>query len=249
MGFSPLIQPSAHITDLIQDSIKVVRTFLDREPLKRGTPHFYYGDTWLERVSRSDVAWDSNGNDLMELDVDRVTLHPTTFKGVRAYKDDLFWTNPNTNMQETTGRVPYWSPDLASFLFDSNYDGRTYCAPGNGGLGVTQEITKPATMTFCPLAFEYDLNTEVLGENKPLARMSITKVIPRSATLYHELIHLAVGTNKTQDYTYKFLSDILGQTNADNLKTNGVRCKLRSRSPMVRRRRKKRKKMGNIGMG
>ncbi|KAJ5459198.1 hypothetical protein N7530_011142 [Penicillium desertorum] len=46
-------------------------------------------------------------------------------------------------------------------------------------------------MTFCPLASEYDLSTEVLGENKPLARMSITKVIPRSATLYHELIHLA----------------------------------------------------------
>jgi hypothetical protein len=36
--------------------------------------YFYYGDTWLERVSRSDVAWDSNGNDLMELDVDRANL-------------------------------------------------------------------------------------------------------------------------------------------------------------------------------
>lgn len=67
-------------------------------------------------------------------------------------------------------------------------------------------------MTFCSLAFEYDLNTEVLGENKPSARMPITKVIPRSATLYHELIHLAVGTDKTQDYTCKFLSDMLGQT-------------------------------------
>lgn len=195
------------------------------------------------------MAWDSNGNDLMELDVDGVTLHPATFEEVPAYKQYLFWTNPNTNMQEATGLVPYWSPDLASFLFDSDYDGRTYCAPGNGGLGATQQTTKPSTMTFCPLAFEYDLNTEVLGENKPSARMSITKVILRSATLYHELIHLAVGTDKTQDYTCKFLSDMLGQTNADNLKTNGVRCKLRSRSPMVRRRRKKRKKLGNIGMG
>lgn len=75
-----------------------MRTFLDGEPPKRGTPHFYCGDTWLEKVSRSDVAWDSNGNDLMEFDVDGVTMHPATFEEVPAYKEDLFWTNPNTNM-------------------------------------------------------------------------------------------------------------------------------------------------------
>lgn len=226
-----------------------MRTFLDGEVPKSGTPHFYCGDTWLEKVSRSDLAWDSDGNDLMEFDADGVTLHPATFEEVPVYQNFLFWTNPNTNMQETNGAVPYWSPDLTSFLFDSNYDGQTYCAPENGGLGATQQITEPNTMTFCPLAFEYALNTEVLGEKKPSSRMSITKVIPRSATLYHELIHLAVGTGKTQDYTCKFLSDILRQTNADNLKTNGVKCKLRSRSPMVRRPRKKRDKLENIGMG
>ncbi|KAJ5197157.1 hypothetical protein N7449_007636 [Penicillium cf. viridicatum] len=189
---------------VVKDSIKVVRKFLDGQVPDSGTPHFYCGDTWLNKVSRSDLAWDSNGDDLMELDADGVTLHPATFEEVPDYQKFLFWTNPNTNMQETTGLVPYWSPDLTSFLFDSDYDGQTYCAPGNGGLGATQQTTQPNTMTFCPLAFEYDLNTEVLGENKPSSRMSITKVIPRSATLYHELIHLIVGTDKTQDYTYEW---------------------------------------------
>lgn len=227
-----------------------MRAFLDGEPLREGTPHFYCGDTWLEKFSRDDVPWDEDGNDLMKLDSDGVTQRPASFEDVLAYQADLFYTDSNGNLEESNGLVPYWSPDLGSYLFDADYNGRTYCAPGNGGLGATQQKSAPATMTFCPLAFEYALNTEVLGEKKPSVRMSITKIIPRSATLFHELIHLTVGTEKTPDYTCKFfLSGILVQTIANNLKTNGVRCKLRSRGPIVRRPGEKRKQVGNIGVG
>lgn len=150
-----------------------------------------------------DVAMDINEKETILRDGPDGVSNPVPIEDVKNYKKSLWYLDAQTHQWERNEKVPYWAHDLFEYVFDSDYEGKTMCTVG-GVLAGTQDESEPATLTLCPLAFENKQGTVVLGDIKPSAGLSIKDIIPRSTTLYHELLHLAVGTRVTLDYTCKF---------------------------------------------
>ncbi|KAE8153189.1 hypothetical protein BDV25DRAFT_137091 [Aspergillus avenaceus] len=113
-----------------------------------------------------------------------------------------------TGSGSATGRIPYWSQDLLSYVFDRNYNGKAFCTAvtenGDRGLAATQDTTNPSTMTFCPFSFEMPTKDKWLGSRMPMGH-NIVNVTPRSATSYHETFHLVLGMISTLDFTYDWM--------------------------------------------
>ncbi|KAJ5900894.1 uncharacterized protein N7473_004964 [Penicillium subrubescens] len=124
-----------------------------------------------------------------------------------------------------TAYVPYWSDDLKEYVFDENYGGKTYCTVSNQNLGVTQDQTKPSTITLCPSAFTNPQATANLGSKAPKVRMSIDKVLPQSGTFYHELFHLVWGSEDSPDVElpkcYSWKTTQLWLEDSPNIKPGG----------------------------
>ncbi|KAJ5632137.1 hypothetical protein N7490_008476 [Penicillium lividum] len=129
---------------------------------------------------------------------------PQAIEDVKSYENALWYPDEETGERVSNGRVPCWSDDLLKYLFDEDYGTQIYCTTERGGrnLAAIQQQTDPNTITLCPFAFIYPANTVSLGSKNPTRGISIQKVLPRSATLYHELFHLILGNRNTPDTTY-----------------------------------------------
>jgi hypothetical protein len=103
----------------------------------------------------------------------------------------------------SNGLAPYWSEDEKEYVFNSDYKGKTFCTVALGvNLGVTKKQTTCRIVTLCPDSFRNSQNTVSLSSRSPKSQQT-TKVVPRSATLYHELFHLVLGNDHSPDFTCK----------------------------------------------
>lgn len=174
-----------------------VKSFLDGNWAKE-TPYLFCNDEWLKKLERTDAAWDTDKQEtVMEEGPDGV-LAPITVENVGDYQPDL-WEQSTKGLWSRNKNIPYWSDDLKEYVFDEDYDGKTFCTHSEENLGLTQDVTIPATVTLCPNAFTNPKAVVSLGSETPKVGLSIANVLPRSGTFYHELYHLAVGMIDTPD--------------------------------------------------
>ncbi|PYH81857.1 hypothetical protein BO82DRAFT_414754 [Aspergillus uvarum CBS 121591] len=187
----------------VQGYLTQVSDFLSGKTTLSSTPRLYCSDTWLTKLSRDDVAWDSDGDVVMQEDGGGVSA-PIAIEDVDEYDSELWRTQKNGKVVATKN-VPYWSADLKEYVFDVNYNGKTYCTSSAKNLGATQDQTIPSTITLCPSAFTKTAAVATLGAKTPAAGMAIGDILPRGATFYHELFHLVLGTAETPDLTYSWV--------------------------------------------
>ncbi|KAL4862781.1 hypothetical protein BDV12DRAFT_206994 [Aspergillus spectabilis] len=153
-----------------------------------------------------DIAWDTDGNDIWAMG-ENGEQHPLSIEVCEEY-GHLFWDyDDKKRIWAKNERVPYWSDDLSQYLADEDYDGHTFCTvPGGANMGATQHMTTPPTVTLCPASFTESTLSTKLGSKNPHTRQKggkkLTELLPRSATLYHELYHLVLGHDPTPDTTY-----------------------------------------------
>jgi hypothetical protein len=103
-------------------------------------------------------------------------------------------------------KVPFWSEDMHTYIFDEPVHGDNYCAATaeDGGLAVTVDTTHTElngndgakariSVTLCPSAFNDPLSQETITSKTITARMRLQTVQPRSLTLLHEIFHALFG--------------------------------------------------------
>lgn len=174
-----------------------VKNFLDGNSDK-ATPYLFCDDKWLQKLERTDAAWDTEKQESVFDDGPDGTLAPVAIEDVKNYRSEL-WEQDKKGVWIKNAKIPYWSDDLGEYVFDENYGGKTYCTESNQNLGVAQDQTVPSTITLCPSAFTNSQATANLGSKAPAVRMSIDNVLPQSGTFYHELFHLVLGSQDTPD--------------------------------------------------
>lgn len=129
------------------------------------------------KLEPTDIAWDREKNDVYTIGNDGV-FQPVPIDQIEDYRQYL-WVLDEKGNWERTGRVPYWSDDLSQYVFDDSYKkGKTYCTNSAQNLGVSQEQTRPSTLTLCPRSFKSKVNLAKLGNTAPKARMTLANVLP-----------------------------------------------------------------------
>ncbi|KAJ5622947.1 hypothetical protein N7490_011552 [Penicillium lividum] len=187
--------------NLVQTNLQIVKNFLDGQTTTANILYLFCNDKWLQKLQRSDVAKDVNGNDIFEYDSTASDhLSPVSIENIPSYQE-MLWTVQKNGRSVRNNQVPYWSDDMRQYLFDINYRGKTYCTVSNSHLGATQHEMTPSSITLCPSAFTNDKAGETLGDKEPAKGLSITDILPRSGTFYHELFHLTIGNEQTPDIT------------------------------------------------
>jgi hypothetical protein len=156
----------------------------------------FCGSEWLEPVplGRKATVRDINGNEVF------VGNKPKTI-------GDAFGSALKSNL------MPFWSEDLKSYEFTTARNGDKYCSsnPTSKGatseMGYSQPIAPLFAVTLCPFAFTDTDSLDTLppplvkGDPPPVdidgkpfaARTSLEKVLPKCATLLHEIIHVIKG--------------------------------------------------------
>lgn len=132
------------------------------------------------------------------------TWNPMAIEDVPDYQEFLWTYSTETDLWTRKKLVPYWSDDFLEHFMDGSYGGKTLCTASKKSLGATQDRTVAATITLCPVSLNGN-SPGALGAVTPSKFLSIQKVQPKSATLYHEVFHLALGTRATPDVSCKFL--------------------------------------------
>lgn len=175
---------------------------IDRRP---ETPWLFCDSTWARPRSRHDVAQGADGNDITMTD-DSGVMNPVAIENLPQYEDFLWIADDSTGtMTERDDLIPYWM-DITSggYVFDSRpEEGQSSNFCSGATYGGTQTLTSPNTVTICPVAFTDTSHPATMGEKVPAKRMSISMVIPRGATFFHETVHLVVGSDETPDVTCK----------------------------------------------
>ncbi|KAJ5783458.1 uncharacterized protein N7518_009135 [Penicillium psychrosexuale] len=213
---------------LIKGSLQKVSNFLSGTTLDN-TPRLYCNDNWLKKRARTDIARDIEGNDIWTMD-DNGQQHLLAIENCDQYRH-LFWDYDEDQMIWIKNeRIPYWSADLGQYLVDDDYDGQTFCTVARGAnMGTTQHMTTPPTITLCPGSFSEPGYSVKLGSKSPLVGQrggrKLTDVLPRSATLYHELFHLVLGNDPTPDVTYLWVRQQLLLENPDEIITEAYKDK------------------------
>jgi hypothetical protein len=100
------------------------------------------------------------------------------------------------------GKLPFWSEDIHTYIFDDPGYGDNHCAAtaGKKDLAVTVDTrhtqlngndgTKArVAVTLCPSAFNDPLSQETLTSKTIKAKTRLSAVQPRSLTLLHEIFH------------------------------------------------------------
>lgn len=184
-----------------------VQQFLNGSPSPGATPHLYCDDTWLTRLSRTDAAWDAEKDTIMTIDPSdpNGAFAPVAIEDIAEYRQFLWKDGEDgSDALVRNANIPYWSDDLGQYIFDQDYArGKTYCTVSKDNLRATQEQTIRSTVTLCPYSFTTRNFVDGLGSKKPTKGMALGKVLPRSATFYHEMFHLVMGTADTPDITCK----------------------------------------------
>ena len=178
-----------------------VKDFLDGN-WDRATPRLFCSDKWLTKLERTDAAWDTDKQETVMEEGPDGTFAPIAIENVKNYQPDL-WEEDAEGLWSKNKEIPYWSDDLKEYVFDEDYEGKTFCTFSEENFGLTQDVTVPATVTLCPSAFTNPNAVVSLGSEAPKAGLSIANILPRSGTLYHELFHLTVGVIDTPDITCK----------------------------------------------
>jgi hypothetical protein len=179
-----------------------VKNFLDGEwPTE--TPRLYCNDQWLTKLSRLDEAWDTEKHETLMKQESDGSYVPMSIEEVDDYREFLWEENLN-GMWSRNKNIPYWSDDLGEYIFDLPYGSKTYCTISKWNLAATQQQTIPNTVTLCPNSFSNTRAVDGLGSAAPQQGLPIMKILPRSATIYHELFHLTIGNDWTPDITCEF---------------------------------------------
>ncbi|CAI7576812.1 unnamed protein product [Penicillium pancosmium] len=154
-----------------------VQSFMAKEKLLTdGTPWLFCDSSWLEQKPRTDKIEECG---------EEVEIQDSEEYGSQLKADKSL--------------VPYYSSDLDQYIIDQVYGEGGLCG-SSGELGVTQGLTDPSTVTLCPRAFTrtgVETNFGVDAQGKKLS-----DVLSKSATLFHELFHLVIGSDDTIDATY-----------------------------------------------
>ena len=151
-------------------------------------------------MSWSSYSLNSQGDVKYEQAVDcdgNLELVPLTVGEDPEYSQ-FRWKNVN-NKKVHTNLVPYWSPDLAQYIFGPDYGGRGLCVAA-GSMGAVQTDTEPQTLLLCPKAFSFTGAAQVLG-SRSAAKNELSQLLPRSTTFLHEMFHLVHGYDATPDAT------------------------------------------------
>ena len=184
-----------------------VQQFLNGSPSPGATPHLYCDDTWLTRLSRTDAAWDAEKDTITTIDPSdpNGAFAPVAIEDIAEYRQFLWKDGEDgSDALVRNANIPYWSDDLGQYIFDQDYGrGKTYCTVSKDNLGATQEQTARSTVTLCSSSFTTRYFVDGLGSKKPTKGMALGKVLPRSATFYHEVFHLVMGNADTPDITCK----------------------------------------------
>jgi hypothetical protein len=153
-----------------------VKDFLDGN-FNGATPYLFCDDKWLQKLQRTDAAWDTEKQETLLVAGPGGSFAPVAIENVDNYHL-WFWEQNSKGLWIKTAIVPYWSDDLKEYIFDGNYGGKTYCTKSKRNLGATQDQTVPSTLTLCPSTFANTAATATLGSKAPKVRMSIEEVLP-----------------------------------------------------------------------
>lgn len=172
-----------------------------------GVPMFSKAEYWLHCDSTflverqpSDTAWDLNGKDIYDSNNNSVRI-----EDIPVYKAEL----------QRGNNKPWWPGNLTAlngYYFDER--GANFCHANNTNLGLTARIQRVirnangsvkipqddrvASVILCPLAFSRttapdnyrDASNSITGPGKDL-----NDVVPKSATLLHEVFHAIHGVD------------------------------------------------------
>ncbi|OQE02834.1 hypothetical protein PENVUL_c038G02194 [Penicillium vulpinum] len=204
---------------LIKKNLEAVQNFMKGNSKHERTPRLYCDDTWLERLSRTNAAWNTEegteGSRKEIMEEGPNGLVHKKIEDIKDYRPFLFTEDEKTGQYVSNGNAPYWSDDLHEYVFQEDYGDKSYCTkPGLDGktnLAGTQDQSEPSTVTLCPLSFSNPQAIDSLGSKTPTAGMSIPEFLPKSATFYHELFHLAIDVLTTPDpfYSWKEIQAVL----------------------------------------
>ncbi|CAJ2511863.1 Uu.00g074880.m01.CDS01 [Anthostomella pinea] len=161
------------------DPIRLVQQVLGGTTPPGGKPWLFCSSDWLKQKKWTDVAINARtGNPY----ANRRTIQQVLVK--------------------PKGEVPFWSEDLVEYVTGQPGD---WCSkPGNSA--ATQDQTLPSTITLC-------VNNLPGHEGATLATIpldpgdgvSISTLQVQSLNLFHEMFHLALGTQATNPETYDLL--------------------------------------------
>lgn len=164
--------------------LEVYQFFVAELYLAVGTTQFkpwlFCGSGWTEQKKRTDISLDPDGE--VKLDSNN---QPLEIQHDPDYADEL-WDEEGAETIPTD-LVPYWSRDLKKYLFEEDYQGKGYCA-FTGHRAGTNYRTTPYTMDLCSGASKRDAAHKLGGRTAALK--PLMKVLPRSATFFHESFHL-----------------------------------------------------------
>lgn len=187
------------------DNIQFVHEFLINKETG-GVPWYNKKDFWifcnsdfLTLQQRSSTARDIHGKEVLDKD-----KNPVTIEKIPEYLAVLD-AGLNENPPKDHKLKPWWAGDhtsLNGYYFDDH--GGNYCNE-KGSLGVTAAINllgdgldnnaDTAGIVICPFAFnKADSPNSYAEANKMLeVGKNLAKVVPKSATLVHEIFHAVRG--------------------------------------------------------
>lgn len=195
---SKVFDPTA---DRVTGNLQKVQKFLQGTPLPLDqTPRMYCHDTWLKKLRRTDSAFDGDSSHYLKRINEDGSESEIPIEDVPDYRNMLWKLNEKDEVV-SNGYVPYWSEELKQYVFDSDYGGKTPCT--SDSVGAAQDMTRPSTITLCPLGFSNTAGGSVTLGSKTPKNKGIMDVLSRSVTFYHELFHLVLGSADTPDTTCK----------------------------------------------
>lgn len=162
------------------------------------SPWLFCDSTFMRPGSREEEALNSQGAPLVVYSDG--TEHNPKVEECPAYHH-LMWLD-NGRPHPTNG--VYWAPDLHLYFFFEPGWGSEVCSAGTNQLGATADEEAIHVVYLCPLAFTTPMQPAALGGVPLVPGRHVTEIAPRSTTLYHELIHISLGTFNTPDAAYDF---------------------------------------------
>ncbi|KAH7303622.1 hypothetical protein B0I35DRAFT_484990 [Stachybotrys elegans] len=203
---------------LIRGTFEAVRDWVEKggrynygESVEK--PYLYCFHTWLEKKTMQDLAWDTEGRNLME-------ENPAGDGFVATIEDVADYREAQKNQEEQLREagvknpkvVPYWVKQQGVYIFDQYYGkDKGYCTSTGSG-AATQHVTPASTITLCPTSLGTTngalSNKRVVKLRSPgltpkrrdatqVGDQQLNKLYPTSITLFHELFHLVLGNEET----------------------------------------------------
>ncbi|KAF2716417.1 hypothetical protein K431DRAFT_307796 [Polychaeton citri CBS 116435] len=207
---------------VVQEFLTAIRDFINSgsSPNLSQKTQLFCGSQWM-----TPVAWDS---DLIGGDGQPVIDHSVNPAEPYHVDEEITFASAKadglTPYRVLTSANPANLPQVSAYIFDNSYTagqyGGTYC-DGTNSLGATYDGLRhlhqdfPDIITLCPLAFTKPQYNNVLGD-APRANRNVAASLPKSSTLFHEMIHLVKGVSETDDFNFYSVSKCTNDARHNN---------------------------------